>query len=128
VETELADKERFLKGVTEKAEAILNYAEQQQEKKVLHWVSEAYKAIESELYDYAAYLQCNAMASSLTWEPKPFRAVEKWVYEEMERVTRFVHSAAESPEDKAAKMAVFVADTTRKFRTKVLLPARRTRK
>jgi hypothetical protein len=66
------------------------------------------------------------MASSLTWEPKPFRAVEKWVYEETERVNNFLMLDAETLEVKAGKMREFVSNTTRKFKNKVKLGLFRT--
>ena len=38
-------------------------------------ISADYKAIESNLYEYAVYLQSNELASSFSYQPKPFREI-----------------------------------------------------
>jgi hypothetical protein len=39
--------------------------------------SQDYKEIESDIYEYAVYLQSNELASELNYEPHPFSQIEK---------------------------------------------------
>jgi hypothetical protein len=40
-------------------------------------VSQEYKQIEADIYEYAVYLQSNELASQLHYEPHPFTEIER---------------------------------------------------
>lgn len=52
---------------------IVNYVAVQAKNKHVQLASAAYKDIESEIYEYAVYLQANELATSETYESIPFK-------------------------------------------------------
>ena len=44
----------------------------QENNKILKDISEEYKTIESDIYEFAVYLQANQLATQIGYEPHPF--------------------------------------------------------
>jgi hypothetical protein len=57
---------------------------------MLKIVSEDYKRIESDIYEYAVYLQSNQLATDINYEPAPYKVIEEKVMEEMKNVNRAI--------------------------------------
>jgi hypothetical protein len=85
IEMERYDKE--VSKVKEASEQIENYVNNQKNKLII-MASEDYKAIESEIYDYAAYLQCNQLASSLSYEPLSITCITNDLEEQLKVINR----------------------------------------
>lgn len=84
-------------------------------------ISQDYKKIEGEIFDYAAYLQHDAIFTSLTFEPKPFSAVEKHIEYDLNKICKFFIDAEDSVEVKSKKMKDFLLDKMRYFKNKGML-------
>ncbi len=84
-------------------------------------ISQEYKKLEGEIFDYAVYLQHNELFTSLNFEPKPFSAVEKHILYDLNKICDFFMDPEESVEVKSKKMKEFLLDKMRYFRIKVRL-------
>lgn len=49
----------------------------EQNNKMIQMAGEEYKKIESDIYEYAVYLQSNQLASDISYEPQPFKHIEE---------------------------------------------------
>lgn len=92
--------------------------ENQQKKPAMVEISQDYKKLEKEVYDYAYFLQCSPEVSSKTWEPHHFRLMEKYMNDDMEHVLRDISSQRFTVEEKCEKMKEFVEASFRKFKRK----------
>ena len=92
--------------------------ENQQKKPVMAEISQDYKKLEKDVYDYAYFLQCSPELSSKTWEPHPFRLMEKYMNDDMEHVLHDISSQRFTVEEKCEKMKEFVEASFRKFKRK----------
>lgn len=117
-----------MKHIEEEAEKVRTFVERQKERPIMEYAAEAYRHQENELLDYAEYLQNDALFSSLTWEPKPFSAIEKFMQQDLKRTAELLSNGNMSPEEKGKMMRELLLDSFGKFSNKVLLPPLRTRK
>lgn len=62
---------------------MLKFVTNQEKNPILKDISKDYLEIESELYEYAAYLQCNQLANDINYEPHPFSEIEKHIQNEL---------------------------------------------
>lgn len=63
-------------------------------------VAKQFKQVIDDIFDYAVFLQHDARFSSLTWEPKPFTVVEKYMEKDFENVDYFLKRKDKSLEEK----------------------------
>ena len=94
---------------------------------MLRMVSEDYKRIESDIYEYAVYLQSNQMASDLNYEPAPFKSLEENILDEMKTLNRtIIQEEGIDVELKNKMMRDFIVTTMEKLRKKVRVALLRT--
>lgn len=90
-------------------------------------VSEDYKRIESDIYEYAVYLQSNQLASDLNYEPAPFKSIEENIMEEMKSINRtIIQEEGIDLEIKNKMMRDFIIMTMEKLKKKVCFSLLRT--
>lgn len=87
----------------------------------MQYVAADFKRIQGEIFDYALYLQSNELFSSLSYEPKPFSVVEKYMEDDMKDLNSFLLYGSDTIEEKQKKMTHFVSECLRKFKLKVTL-------
>lgn len=99
----------------------------EQNNKLIIMASEEYKAIEAEIYEYAAYLQCNQLASSLSYEPLSITCLTEDLDGQLKNVNKtLIQNEELSPKAKARVMRDFLLEWVDRFRKKVRLPRPRT--
>lgn len=103
---------------------IRDYVDKQTKNKHVKYASEGYKEIESTIYDYAAYLQANQLATSLTYESIPLKN-QRFILENLEKELKDVNtsilSKGSSLEEKGKLMRDFVMKVMTENKRKVLL-------
>jgi hypothetical protein len=115
--------------LVESENRVRNFVTEQQNNKIIKEILGEYKQIEADIYEYAAYLQSNQLASDLFYEPHPFRAVEAQIEEELKQVNVAIMQGRDrTVEEKCVAMRDFVLDSMGKFRRKVLMILCRTRR
>ena len=96
--------------------------EKQTKNKHVKNASEDYKEIEAAIYDYAAYLQANQLATSLTYESIPLQN-QRFVLDGLEKELKDVNSSILSKdstlEEKARTMRDFVLRVMAEHKRKV---------
>lgn len=98
---------------------MFNYINNESYKRISR-ISEEYKNIETEIREFAIYLQSNHMASEINYEPKNFNEIEEVVMDEMNRINRTIIQDMEIlPELKERLMRNFILRAMDKFKTKV---------
>lgn len=82
--------------------------------------SEKYKEIESDIYDYASYLQCNQLASSLSYEPLQIQCITADIDSKLREVNKTIIQKEEiSIKDKEILMRDFLLEAIDKFKKRV---------
>jgi hypothetical protein len=82
--------------------------------------SEEYKNIECEIYEYASYLQCNQLASSLTYEPLNITCLTNDLEEQMKDINiTLIQNETMELKDKAKAMRDFLLLWITRFKKKV---------
>ena len=82
-------------------------------------ISADYKVIESNLYEYAVYLQSNQLASSFSYQPKPFREIEELLEKEMRELNKELLHVNVPNEEKGRAMRDFVLKVFSHYQRKV---------
>lgn len=89
---------------------------------MMEYVGTEFRRLENEMIDYAVFLQYDPLFSSMTFEPKPFSAVEKYMREDLKWTTLFLERDDKTLEEKSKKMTEFIKDCYHKFVVKVPSP------
>lgn len=85
-------------------EKITNYVNIQTNR-LIKMASEDYKQVESDIYEYASYLQSNQLAHDLDFEPLPFRNLQEEVSESVKNISRIL---LQTDQDKSQIMKDFI--------------------
>jgi hypothetical protein len=76
-----------------------------------------YKQIESDLYEYAVYLQANQLPSSLTYEHLPIVCHTYYLEQEVDALCKgLLHDEKSSPQEKGIKMKNFLLQVHERYR------------
>jgi hypothetical protein len=87
---------------------------------MLKIVSEDYKSIESDIYEYAVYLQSNQLASDLNYEPAPFKVIEESIMEDMRNINKsIIQNDSIEIEIKHKMMRDFIVLSMERYKRKV---------
>jgi hypothetical protein len=81
-------------------------------------IREEYKQIESDIYEYAVYLQSNQLASTIDYEPRPFAQLEAQLMEELRTVNRKILQEEGDAEEKLKAMRDFLLKAIGRFKQK----------
>lgn len=96
---------------------------------IVKMMGEDYKAIEAEIYDWAVYCQSNQLAHDLSYEPRPFRAMEELIDREMRSVNKsLIQNDELTFEQKSRCMRDFVLKAMDFYKKKVGLDLFRMRR
>jgi hypothetical protein len=99
----------------------------QEKQQILKLIHKDFMDIESDLYEYAVYLQSNVLASKLDYEPHPFTEIEALLMTEMKDVNCTIRqNSSFSVEEKEIKMRNFLLKAMKSFKNKVIPPLLRT--
>ena len=97
---------------------MYNYVDNQRNK-LVKMAADDYKEIESDIYDYAAYLQGNELASSLTFEPISIMSITYDLESEIKNInTTLIQDKEMSMIDKSRQMRDFLMEWMEKFKKK----------
>ena len=103
---------------------LTSYVEKCSKNKHVQLASEDYKIIQSELYEYAVYLQANQLATSFTYESIPLQNqlfIINGLEAEAKDVNKRLISDSAPPEDKGRTMGDFVVKVFSQHKRKVIL-------
>lgn len=102
---------------------IRDYVEKQTKNLHVKSANEDYKEIEAAIYDYAAYLQANQLATSLTYESIPLQN-QRFILDNLEKqlkdISTSLLSQNSSLEEKGKTMRDFVLKVMAEHKRKVL--------
>lgn len=84
--------------------------------------SQEYKNIESDIYEYASYLQCNQLASSLEYQPLNILCITENLEDQIKTMNRMLIQNEEmSLKDKSKALRDFLIEWMNRFKKKVLI-------
>lgn len=99
-------------------ERVYNFVSNQSTQQMIKLIREEYKQIESDIYEYAVYLQSNQLASTIDYEPRPFAQLEAQLMEELRTVNRKILQEEGDAEEKLKAMRDFLLKAIGRFKQK----------